>query len=275
MNTRHVGIVGAAVLLGLGLVLTVMELGAEPAHEPVMSVAVAAKTISPYTVITQDMIQWGRDLPVREARGEGAYPMHAVIGLMSVDVIAPGTMITGVNAKPVEDVRFAQDMGLEIVSFQVTVDRVVGGEVRPGHLINLYGTGREDKDPFTILVEPRLWVVQVSSGGRPVTQATPQPDAITGELEYVGAERDIPSTLITVAVPPKKAVHIIHDIGSRHLNPYVTLAANSTWEMPATPEPGLQAAEPIGTVPIPYQTLMSPPAYPTMGKNGLGGAAEP
>ncbi len=274
MYTRHVGIVGAVVLLGLGLVLTVAELGAEPAQEPVMTVAVAARTISPYTVITQDMIQLGADLPVREARDGGAYPMHAVIGLMSVDVIGPGTMITGVNAKPIEDVRFAQDMGLEIVSFQATVDRVVGGEVRPGHLINLYGTGREEEDPLTILIERRLWVVNVSSGGRPVTQATPQPDALTGELEYVGGERDIPSTLITVAVPPKKAVHIIHDVGSRHLDPYVTLAANSTWEMPPTPEPGLQAAQPIVTIPDVYEFLKSPTPYPE-GDDGLGQPAQP
>jgi hypothetical protein len=235
-----------------------------------MQVAVAAGSISPYRIITQDMVKLGDTITVRDAQARGAYPLDSVVGLMSVSLITPGDMITGVNAKPVEDVRFVGDMALEIVSFQVSVDRVVGGKVRPGHVINLYGTGRDDADPFTILIEPRLWVVGVSSGGRPVTDATPQPDAVTGELHYIGGERDMPSTLITVAVPPREAVNIIHELGSRRLDPYVTLAASSTWQMPATPGPGIGMGGPIGTVPTAIMSLRTPTPYATIADDGYG-----
>lgn len=273
MNTRAVGLTTATLLLGLGLLLTVRGLAAEPVAEPTVRVAVAADNIAPYTIITQGAVKLGGELTVREARRRGAYPVNSVVGLMSVGLIAPGDILTGANAKPVEEVRFVQDMQLEVVSFQAAVDRVVGGKVRPGHVVNLYGTGRgEDGEPFTILIEPRLWVVGVSSGGRPVSSATPQPNIVTGELEYVGGERDIPSTLITVAVPPEEAVNIIHEVGSRHLNPYVTLAASITHEMPPTPR-SRQPYEPLANPPVAIQTLMAPTPIPAIEDLGLGGMA--
>ncbi len=268
MNTRTVGLVGSAALLALGLVLTVASLRAEPVKEPIIKVAVAAQQIPPYSVVTQDVLK-AHEMTMREARSRGAYPMEATVGLMATTLVTPGETLTGVNAKPVEEVRFVKDLGLEIVSFQVSVDRVVGGKVRPGHLINLYGTGLgEDREPFTVLVEPRIWVVGVSSAGQPVTNATPRPDVRTGELVYVGGDRDRPSTLITVAVPPEKAVNIIHQVGSVHLVPYVTLAASGTAQMPATP---VAEAPPVGTpFSFPGLTPTQPPPFPTI---GYGGAA--
>jgi hypothetical protein len=269
MNARNLGLVASVVLIGLGLVMTVAQLRAEPAVEPDMTVAVAAAPIPPYTIITQEMVR-SDTMTRRAARDRGAYPLETAAGLMSVSAIAPGDLLTAVSAKPVEDVRYVQDLGLEIVSFEASVDRMVGGKVRPGHLVNLYGTGQDpDGGPVTELIEPRIWVVGVSSSGMPVSQATPQADLTTGKVTYVGADRDRPGTLVTVAVPPAKAVHIIQEVGARRLAPYVTLAANNTADL-ATPAP-MPAGPPAISPPPGTPWWWTPPTpYPTTPVDGYG-----
>jgi len=229
MNTRTVVLIGAVALLGVGLLLTIADVLRPKPSEPRVTVALAAQQIEPYTVITQDMVKVGDPMRAREAHSRGAWEWEHVVGKMSTALIAPGTLLTAVEVKPIEDVRFVEDLGLEIVSFQAGTDRVVGGKLRPGHIINLYGfSSGSVEDPSTVLIEPRLWVVGVSSAGQSVTNATPRPDLETGELEIIGGERDRPGTMITVAVLPETAFHIIEALGSQRLSPWVSLAANQT-----------------------------------------------
>jgi hypothetical protein len=228
MNTRTIVLIGAVALLGIGLIMTLLEFLQPPPSEPRVQTAVAAQAIEPYTVITQDMVASGDEIRARDAQAQAAWRVEDVVGKMSMDLIAPGDLLTAVNAQPVEDVRFVEDLGLEIVSFQAAVDRLVGGQLRPGHIINLYGFGRDEEtnESFTMLIEPRVWVVGVSASGRPVSEVTPQIDPDTGLIERGGSVR--PSTMLTVAVPPEKALHIIDTLGAQGLNAWVTLAANQT-----------------------------------------------
>ncbi len=251
MNSRTLVLILAVALLGVGLVMTLAELFQEPPQAPRMVPARAAVQIEPYTVITQDMIRAGDEIRASEALNQGLYPVEAVVGKMSTDLIAPGTLISGVIAKPIEEVRFVDDLGLEIVSFQAGVDRMVGGQLRPGHIINLYGIGRDDEsNDYTTLIEPRLWVVDVTTGGQSVAVETPRPDVQTGEYDEISEGRVRPGTMITVAVEPDRAFRIIDALGAQGLSAWATLAANQTVDFTRAATP-VATAEPPATPGLP------------------------
>jgi hypothetical protein len=275
-TSRNVVLGLAVLLIGAGLSMTLMQIffSSDPI-EPVITVGVAAQQIEPYTIITQDMIRAGESIGERDAWETGAYPVDAVVGKMTADLISPGTVITGVNAKPIEDVRFVEDLGLEVVSFQAGLDRLVGGQLRPGHLINLYGFGKDKatREDFTSLIEPRLWVVQVSSNGRPSAFATPRPDPKSGIYDEEANSRQTTSTMITVAVEPERAFKIIDALGARGLSAWVTLSANSLAEMPTAVPAVVQGPTPDYMATI----WASPGMIPTpdlMPGTGFGGMAD-
>lgn len=230
MNSRTLILVAAVGLLGVGLMLTLADLFSPKAPEASVAIAVARRPIEPYQIITEDMINSGGQMTAREARDRALYPLGAVVGRMSTNRIPQGEPFSAANALPPEDVRFTEDLNLEIVSFQAPIDRLVGGEIRPGHVINLYGTGRNsDNEEYSVLIADRLWVVRVTAGGGPVTQATAIPDLGDGSITYEGdVGRNRPGTLVTVAVAPATAAKIIDALGAQGLAPYVTLAASQS-----------------------------------------------
>ena len=281
MNSRTLILVAAVALLGVGLMLTLADLMRPKATEPRVPVAVANQIIEPYQIITQDMISSGGELRAREAKERSAYPVDAVVGTMSTDRIRPGDLISAANALPPEDVRFTNDLNLEVLTFESGVDRLVGGQLRPGHIINLYGTGRDvEGDDYSVLIADRLWVVKVTAGGAPVSAATPVPDLGNGAIVYEGDRtRDRPGTLITVAVPPQTAAKIIDQLGAKGLRPYVTLAANQSAEAgafaspaPATNTPGLPPDLALTATAL-YDALRSTPV--PVGPRTGGGAGQP
>jgi hypothetical protein len=228
MNVRTLILIGAVALLGVGLLMVIADFFQEPAPESSIVPAIAVREIQPYTVITQDMVQSGPPIRSRDASAQAIYPLVETIGKMTTAQLQPGDTINGFNAKPVETVRFVKDLGLELVSFTASTDRLLGGQLRSGQIVNLYGNGRDSENRnFTVLVEPRLWVVEVLAGAEPAANVTPQVNPETGEYEQ---EQDDarPGTMITVAVPPQVAFHIIDSLGAQGLEPWVTLAANQT-----------------------------------------------
>ncbi len=246
MNTRNMLLAAALALLAVGLLMTISELFSEAPSQPRVAVAVAAQAIEPYTILTQEMVRADGQLTVSDASAQGAWPAEAVLGKMSTARIRPGTRLTGVNLKPIEEVRFVEDLGLEVVSFAAGVDRLVGGKLRPGHLINLYGIGRDpiSSETFTELVDARLWVVGVTASGQPVDLATPRPNVVDGTYDELRSGRERSGTMITIAVEPERAFHIIDALGAKDLSAWVTLAASHTAELPATATP-----EPLAVAP--------------------------
>jgi len=251
MNARTIVLIGAVAILGIGAIMIISSMFGQQAPARTTDVAVARQVIEPYTIITQDMLSSENDVYERDAEARGAWPVESALGLMTTDKIMPGNWVTGLNAKPVKDVRFADDLGLEIVTFQAGIDKAVGGELRPGHIVNLYGTGRtREGDPFTRLVEPQVWVVEVSASGQQVSSETPIPDPETGELVIEGGDRNRAASTITVAVRPEQAYNIVNALGAEGLSPWVTLAASQTASsLLATPV----------TLPSPSPTFGLPP----------------
>lgn len=238
MNPRSIVLLLAVLLFGIGVISLISGLFTEAPPRRMLVPAVAAMQVKPYTVITQDMVRAGDPIAADVFVDKGMYPFDRVVGLMSTDQLLPGTPLTGVNAKPVEEVRFVEDLGLEVVSFTAGVDKAVGGQLRPGHIVNLYGFGREREtnNEFTKIIEPRLWVVKVASGGSAVTNATPRPDPDTGEYLVEGGDRESNATLITVAATPQQVYNIISSLGAGGMSAWITLAANQTADIAlATP----------------------------------------
>jgi hypothetical protein len=247
MNARTLVLIGAIALVGIGAVMMLGDLFAAPEPVAQISPAMAVTQIQPYTVITQDMVAQGDPLTQRQASAVGAWQVRDVVGKMSTNLIPAGAMLTTKNALPIEEARIVADPSLEVVSFSAGVDRLVAGKIKPGALINVYGNGMDNVSnlPYTVLVEPRVWVVDVSSGGSPVTNATVVPDS-AGNLTVTGGDQNRPATTITVAVPPEKAFRLIDAFGAQGLNAWVSLAANQTANAggPATPVPGPTATPP-------------------------------
>jgi hypothetical protein len=231
-------LIAAVAILGIGAIMIISQLLQPSAPPRQTQVAVARQMIEPYTIITQDMLAASESVRQSDAESRGAWPVDTAVGIMTTDRIAPGQWVTTLNARPVKDVRFAEDLGLEVVTFQAGLDRTVGGELRPGHLVNVYGNGRSrEGEPFTRLIEDQVWVVAVSAAGQPVTNETAVPGE-DGELQIEGGDRNRGASLITVAVTPDEAFNIINSIGSEGLNPWVTLAASQTASgVMATPVP--------------------------------------
>lgn len=277
---RTIILIAAAVMVGVGLIYILAGLLEAPATESEMTPAVAAVQIEPYTVITQDMIKAGEPTGATDAFNRGLYPVDKVLGLMSTNQIKPGDTITGVTAKPIEQVRFARDLGLEVVSFQAAIDRTVGGQLRPGHLINLYGFGKDQEthQDFTELIEKQIWVVKVSAGGQPVSNATPRPNE-DGTYAEEGGDRESPSSLITVAVRPEQAVNIVNSLGARGLQAWTTLAASQSAEIAqatpvVTPAPPATAGLPpdlAGTATALWNMINATPAARPP-RTGYGGS---
>jgi hypothetical protein len=228
MNARTIATIGLIAIMGIGAIMLLADFLSPKAPPARVQVALAAQQIQPGQVITQDMLR-STEMTEKEALSVGAWRFEDAVGKMSMSVIAPNTKITGVNAKPIADVRFSEDLGLEVVTFAATVDRSVGGKLRPGNIINLYGNGKsKDNEAITVLIESQLQVVAVSASGRSVTNATPRPNIDTGELVVENAEDDQPASMLTVATTPNKVFNIIDALGSRDLTPWVTLAASQT-----------------------------------------------
>lgn len=247
MNARSIVLIGAVAILGIGAIMIISSLFSGPQPVRRTQIAVASQSIEPYTIITQDMIGTSEDVLLRDAEARGAWQPEFAVGLMTRDRIRQGDWITAQNAQSVEDVRFAEDLGLEVLTFQAGLDKTVGGEIRPGHLVNLYGTGRtREGEPFTRLIEPQVWVVDVSAAGQPVSNATLVPDQ--GELRVEGGDQQRATSTVTVAVRPDQAYNIINALGAENLQPWVTLAASQT------------AASVLATpVPLPTNTAGLPP----------------
>ncbi|MFN2251399.1 MAG: SAF domain-containing protein [Anaerolineae bacterium] len=226
MNARTIALIAAVAIMGIGAIMIVGDLFS-PAESPALTqVAHASQQIEPYTMITQDMIEIGEPIRQRDAAEVAAYPFDAAIGLMTTDQVKPGDTISAANAKPIEEVRYVRDLGLEIVSFTAGVDRTVGGKLRPGHIINLYGYGRDEEgNNFTKLIEPQLWVVAVSAAGQSVSDATPEVNPETGVYDP-GTGRERTASMITVAVEPERAFNLINALGAESLSAWVTLSAD-------------------------------------------------
>lgn len=100
------------------------------------SLPVPLTGIPPYTMLTEDMFEW-MDFP--RALGSGyASSLDQLTGKITNSMIPPGLPIPLALIVSTADFRLA-DPKLEILSIPVTPESAVGGQVRIGERVNIFG----------------------------------------------------------------------------------------------------------------------------------------
>jgi len=235
-------LLGLAVVLGL--VGVAISLYSPPALPPTRAnVVVAEQDIETYTIISDRTRLSLKERPVEEAAS--AYRLvEEAIGKIATRHIGKGEVISRDAAVPIEEFRYVKDMGLEIISFPADFNKMIGGQLKSGHRINIYGYQGErgDKPPETTLIADHIWVVDVRAvSGEEAGVPTPEAEEGPLGLRGLAEERAMPASIVTVAVEPEVALAIIQALGAEGFRAWVTLSASETVALKPTPTPAPEA----------------------------------
>jgi hypothetical protein len=236
-----------------------------PAVQATVAVLSARENIEPYTFISASQVST-TTVPSSVA---GSYysASDRLDGYMATTLIKKGSGLTRANAQLPEEFRFWGDMGLEVGSFKAAFSEMVGGQVRPGHRINVYAYRKTDEDENNgdlVLVASNILVVGVrtetgeeATAGQVVAVKTPTPGSSSAPLSFgslggsglggIGGAQ--PASVIVFAAEPRVAQGIIAFLGSRNYSAWVTLA----------PQP----AAIVTPLPVPTMRRPSPTPQPT------------
>jgi hypothetical protein len=204
-------------------------------------VVVARQDIEPYSTISSSQVTLGSaEIPETLAADYYGQP-DEVVGFMATRRIRAGQQLRREDAKPMETVRYVDDMTLEIVSFPAIFSEMVAGQVKPGHRINIYGYQVEsgkDRPGEAILVASNVWVVDVRTAtGEEVEPEAGQTDQEAGGLFSAPGLGTLsqPGSVVAVAAPPEVVQDIIYAFGAKGYNAWVTLAPSAENIPPVAP----------------------------------------
>ncbi len=263
-----------AAVLFVAVVLTNLPRRQEVVEPTFTRVAVAREDIEPYTIISPSQVGLSAD-DILESEAARYYRAPGELaGLMATRFIKAGQRISLAYADTLENVRYVEDMQLEIVSFPAVFNEMVAGQVRPGHKVNIYGYQRktgQDSVGDLVLVASRVWVVDVrTAGGDPVADeeagAQEQQQQLGGFLSVPGAgPEEEPASVLTIAAAPAVVQDIIRALGARGYSAWVTLAPAG--EHVGTPVPVATPAPTPTAAPTlrPGETPSEPGVGPTLG----------
>lgn len=258
--------------VGLGLVGIALSLRPEPPHiEATTQVLSAKKDIPPGTIIEPAKIDEYFDtktLPVSQAQNALIYSDTLRSGVIALRDIRAGETISQRSASPVDQARLGvSDLGLEIVSFPARFDEMVGGQVKPGSRINIYGyrPGENQTSPEVRLVATNVWVVDVraasgEAAGRPSPTPVPQNDSLLPSS--INPNREAPASIVTVATQPEVVWKIVDTMGAQRFSAWVSLSGSRAYQPAptATPVQPTATAVPQQPTPVVRATLAPPPA---------------
>lgn len=197
---------------------------------------------------------------------------------MATGFIKAGEPIRLDAALPPEEFRFIADMKYEVISFPAIFSEMVGGQVKPGHKINVYGyrkgDGEDDYGDLT-LIASNVIVVDVrtatgeDAGPQPAQTQSPSTSSALGLGSVTsGAFGTQPASVVTVAAEPKVAQNIIATLGGKAYAAWVTLAPDPS--IIVTPEPIVQPTSELST---PGQTATAQPEQtPAVSPSAISGS---
>ena len=239
----------------LAVAAVLVNLRPRPREAPVtlVPVVVASEDIGPYSIVEPDQVTMG-STQIPQALADQYYEAtEDIVGLMTTRFVKAGQHISREDAKPIEKVRYVEDMGLEIVSFPAVFSEMVAGQVKPGHRINIYGYEEErggDSPGEAVLVASNVWVVDVRTAtGEGVQQPTEQEQQESGLFSSPGAATFAqPASVVAVAAPPSVVQDIIYAFGAKGYQAWVSLAPREESILPVSeltkPTPGPEATSP-------------------------------
>jgi hypothetical protein len=226
-----------------------INLQPEEAPRPVnlVPVAVAQQNIAPYSIIEPGQAALGPEEIPDTVAADYYENANELAGYMTTRFLKAGQRISREDAKPIEQVRYVEDMSLEVVSFPAVFSEMVAGQVRPGQRINIYGYQEETgagNPGDAVLVASNVWVVDVRTAtGEEVLDRPEDEQPETGGLFTAPGLAGFaqPASVVAVAAEPAVVRDIIYAFGAKGFSAWVTLAPSPTNIPPvasfATPTP--------------------------------------
>jgi hypothetical protein len=230
MPTRRLALM---LIIGILLAVVIGSFFMKPSEPKVVEqgmrqVVVAKRIIPPYTVLNAGTDLMTRTVPLNDAGYAFSSPAE-LDGWFTIKELPTNGVIRSSDVLKLDANWVAGDM--LIFSFYVATDRVVGGQVRPGHHVDLLVTHPETNVEFarSLWLARNLWVVDVRQvSGSTVPRPTLVPEGQTQEkratggglLEPASAEttytsREGPSNLVVVAAPREVAKMVGEYLGAR------------------------------------------------------------
>ena len=202
---------------------------------------VANRDIPPYTMLTENDVrrtQIPRDQAVDtfdqvDSRASEGGEFTSPVGLMTTSEVRAGNVLRR-SELLVPDPTWVEGQML-VYSFYVTTDRIVGGQLRPGHHVDLLVTRPETRNTLaeSLWLARNLWVVGVyqASGDevlRPtvtIQEAMATEEPARGGLTFASGasvrSREGPANLVVVATHQGTAKMIGDYLGARLYDPWV------------------------------------------------------
>jgi hypothetical protein len=259
----------AIVLLLVGLFLAVRDLVIPEPEAPPRKVVVAAESAETYAIVSTEVVtREERDVPAQAITD----PAPGTI-FISKGPVKAGQALTHENAASVGSEWRPASMDFEILSFPAAFDKMVAGQIRSGHRINVYGYHREEnvEKPPVRLIAGNVWVVDARTARGfearvPTVTPTPGPEderARDGGGIFgagAGGEESVPASVITVAAEPEVIWRIVDALGAQAYQAWVTLAGPTPVTPTHTPTPtSTPTPTPTPTTPTPTPTEGPPP----------------
>ncbi|MFH1084462.1 MAG: SdrD B-like domain-containing protein [Chloroflexota bacterium] len=226
----------AAILL---IVVILMQLGKPRTVQQVeneISVVMASRDIPPYTILSREYLTTGR---VKAAEALNSFDrIEEVVGTITTEEVRSRSIVSRSSILPVDQTWSDDTL---IFSFYVPTPRIIGGQLRPGHHIDLLVTRPENRDQVaeSLWLGRNLWVVGVyqASGAdvpRPTaavyeaqtTEGQPTPTRATnlgfGGLSLSGGRAsEGPANLVVVAAEREMARMIGDYLGARQYDAWL------------------------------------------------------
>lgn len=240
MTTRKTVLFSVAFLLLILVIYMQFWPSQKPAEAAVelQDVVIAKDDIPPFTLLSADHLT-SKKRPATEIVGSYGTVDEAVGQLTTTEIRQDNIVYRKDVIAP--DPAWGQEDTL-IFSFYVPTDRIVGGQLRPGHHIDLLATRPETRDQTaeSLWLARDLWVVGVyQASGADVTRPTialagtltPTPDG-SGRfgLALEGTSRTVegPANLVVLAAHRETARMIGDYLGARLYNAWVYVRPNSS-----------------------------------------------
>lgn len=238
------------------LLIIVVFLQLKPGQGPaaatptVVPVVVAKNDIPPYSILKAEDV---RSVALPGGQAANTFGgLREVVGLMTTAEIRSGNIIQRSDVL-VPDANFGSGDML-VFSFYVQTSRVLGGQLRPGHHVDLLVTRPENRDEpaQSLWLARNLWVVGVQqASGEDVTRPTvtiysaqPTPakkDAASALTDFGGAARTTgrqgAANLVVVATHREIAKMVGDYVGAKLYDPWVYIRPEQPAIADATPAP--------------------------------------
>ena len=241
------------VLVGAFFLVDPLAIFSSPVEIPTHTFLRAGQDVDTYSILTADMIE------KCQQSAEGVECTPAELDENSVFITRKAIVQGEELDRDAYTVVGGDDgwrpgrMDLEVISFRAEIDKILGGTLRPGHKINIYGfrtDSEEDGLPRTTLIADHVWVVdaRTSTGGEVEARAAEEGDGGTGGLFGAGGLAQAgsgPASIVTVAVEPEIALQIIEALGAQQYQAWVTLSGPTPGPTTTTEEPTPTPAGPM------------------------------